>query len=298
MKYYLGIDGGGTKTKAVITDESGNVIKRITGKTINFYSVGTDCARGNLRSLINEIQKETEIKFFDGVFIGCSALDSEADNKTVENLCGGIINSNKIKINSDTYIALKSMENEKESLVVICGTGSMAIAETDIGETLISGGWGHILGDEGSAYSIAVSALKTCAILSDRGENSSILQGACMHFGVHNFREIINIIYSHHTTKDMVASFAKVVSELCENGDEDAKNIIKTEAIKLSKTAEILLKKMKKCSNIGLYGGVFENNRLFKNIFIEEIKRKYPYIQIELLPVSPEESAANLARKL
>ena len=110
--YYLGIDGGGTKTVAVVTDEKGRIITTVSGATINFYSVGYENARKNLSELMNKITAETEICSFSGAFIGCSALDCEADNETTERLCNGIINADKIKMHSDVYIALKSVKKK------------------------------------------------------------------------------------------------------------------------------------------------------------------------------------------
>ena len=64
--YYLGIDGGGTKTVAVVTDEKGRIITTVSGDTINFYSVGYENARKNLSELMNKITAETEICSFSG----------------------------------------------------------------------------------------------------------------------------------------------------------------------------------------------------------------------------------------
>ena len=73
MKYYLGIDGGGTRTTAAVSDENGKLILKRAGKTINFYSVGMEVARYNLDNLINEIYSELDCDEFESVFIGCSA---------------------------------------------------------------------------------------------------------------------------------------------------------------------------------------------------------------------------------
>ncbi len=298
MKYYLGIDGGGTKTTALLTDENGKILIKVQGKTINFYAVGMEKARENLKSAITEISEKTGVKDFDGVFIGCSALDGEAEGKTVKRLCDGVIKAEKIEMNSDTYIALKGMGEVNCPVVVICGTGSMVIGEKETGELLVSGGWGHILGDEGSGYAIAVSALKECAILNDKGEKADLLKKACQYFNIENFRDIIPVIYASEMSKDKIAGFGAVVGELSQKGDKISTAIIEDEVKKLYKTAEILIKKLKNTAKIGLYGGVFEKNQLFRDIFKAELKKDFPHISAELLTVTPEETAARLAREL
>ena len=80
MAYYIGVDGGGTKTTAAVADDNGLLFKK-EGKSINFYSVGMDSARKNLRAVVSEIEAELKTDSFDAVVIGCSALDGEADGE-------------------------------------------------------------------------------------------------------------------------------------------------------------------------------------------------------------------------
>lgn len=292
--YYLGIDGGGTRTTAVVTDEKGNTITKKTGRTINFYSVGNETARNNLSDLMNEITAETGIKLFESAFIGCSALDCEADEETTDMLCKGVINAENIKMHSDVYIALKSVKGAKFPCVAICGTGSIAASEDNDGSIHVSGGWGHILGDEGSAYSIAVNALKSCCQMCDKGEKTPLLDSANEFFGTDDFRKTIDIIYSPDMTKDRLARFASVLDE----SDETVSEIIKNEAQKFAFTVQTLLEKMKNCDILGLYGGVFQNNSLFREKFTESIRKDFSEIKIQLIATPPEETAALLARNL
>lgn len=298
MKYYLGVDGGGTKTTVAVTDENGKLLLKKSGKTINFYSVGMETSRKNLKNLMEEIYKCTGFIKFDGVFIGCSALDNEADEEVTDKLCKDIISAEKIIMHSDVYIALKSLGDEICPAVVICGTGSMAAGEDEYGNTQIAGGWGHILGDEGSAYSIAISAIKKCTILSDEGKNALLIDELKEHFDVKSVRDVIDIIYSHNTTKDMIASFAERVGKLAKKGDIFARSIILQEAETISKMTTILLDRIKHCKVLGLYGGVFQHNELFRTAFTIEIKKSYPDLEIKLLTIPPEEIAAHLARTI
>lgn len=294
MKYYLGIDGGGTKTVAAVADENGNILTVVTGKTINFYSVGMDTARLNLEDVI----VKTGVAEFESAFIGCSALDNEADEELTAKLCDGIINAKKIKMHSDVYIALKSAENAKCPCVAICGTGSMAIAQDEKGNTHITGGWGHILGDEGSAYSIALNALKHCCRICDKGETSAILCAATEFFGVSDLRQIIDVIYSSETTKDVIARFSEKVGNLASDGDADALKIVQNEAVLFAETVVTLLEKVKNCDILALYGGVFKHNRIFTDVFTSEIKKHYNKLPVKILDIPPEESAVRLARYL
>lgn len=298
MKYYLGIDGGGTRTVAAVSDEQGNILVKKDGKSINFYSVGMETARKNLCDVIESIKSEKNIDEYSGAFIGCSALDGEADELITRKLCEDIINADKIKMHSDVYIALKAVGETDCPCAAVCGTGSMAVAEDKDGNIHITGGWGHILGDEGSAYAIALRALKRCCLMWDKDASSPLLKSASNFFAVEDFRKVTDIIYSPETTKDVLASFASVVGELAASGDSDAFEIICAEAALFADTVLMLLDKVRCCSMLGLYGGVFRNNKAFTCVFSEKIKNRYPDIEIKLLDTPPEESALKLARKL
>ena len=297
MKYYLGIDGGGTRTTAAVSDENGNVIFKAVGKTINFYSVGMEKARENLKAVINDIYKNIGEIEFEGAFIGCSALDNEATEEIIKALCDGIIRAKKIGMNSDVYVALASSGENKCRIVAICGTGSIVTGIDENYNIKTKGGWGHIFGDEGSAYSIAINALKATAMLYDEGKITPLVKKAEEFFGVEDFRDAIEVIYSPETTKDVLASFSAEVDKIAEK-DFVAKTVIINEAHFFSKTVLALLNEMKNCTLLSLYGGVFQNNQLFKNTFVDDIKEFYSNLKIEMLTLPPEEGALKIAREM
>lgn len=297
MKYYLGIDGGGTRTTVAVSDEKGKVLFKAVGKSINFYSVGMEKARENLSEALNELYKNIGEIEFESAFIGCSALDNEASDETIDALCNGIIKAKKIGMNSDLFVALASSGEEPCRVVAVCGTGSMVIGVDENGNVKTKGGWGHIFGDEGSAYSIAVNALKACAMLYDEGKITPLIKKAEDFFGVEDFRQAIDKIYSPETTKDVLAEFSQRVAEASKE-DFVAKTIIINEAHFFSKTVLALLNELKNCTLISLYGGVFQNNELFKSTFTDDIKEFHPCLKIELLTLPPEEGALKIAREM
>lgn len=299
MNYYLGIDGGGTRTTAAVADESGKIIYKSVGKTINFYSVGMEKARDNLSDIMKDIFEKTGVDNFDGAFVGCSALDTEAEENIVVSLCGGIINSKRIKMNSDVFVALYAGDCSVPRGVVICGTGSMVAGINKEKNIIVKGGWGHILGDGGSAYSFSLNGIKEALRLYDEGKvNELIVKSTQAFFDAEDLRLVINEVYSQDFTKDRIAAFAKALSELCENGDEKALGILSAECNDLLRTVFAFTEDFKECEILYMYGGVFQNNTIFRNMFITGFKEKYPDIKIEMLEIPPEESALKIARKI
>lgn len=293
--YYLGIDGGGSRTTAAVADKDGNVILRATGESINFYSVGMEAARKNLSDVINKVYASIgETKFY-AAFIGCSALDDEADKETVDALCGGIIDADYLAMSSDVHVALTASGS---NCVAICGTGSMAVGEKADGSIAVTGGWGHIIGDEGSAYSIAVKALRECCGMRDRNERTPLIESAEEFFEVDDFRKAIDKIYSENTAKDYIARFAKNVAELSDKGCAVSKQILCDEAAAFAKTVAALLDEIGGSPMLSLYGGVFQHNAFFRDEFMKNVRIYHPHQASEILDVSPEEGAIKAARLL
>lgn len=295
MAFYLGVDGGGTKSTAAVSDENGNILYKSIGKTINFYSVGMEKAAENLSEIMKDIYKNLGEIVFKNAFIGCSALDSRADEALTQALCKSIMAEN-ISMDSDAYVALFSGDEKLARCVIICGTGSMVIG-FDGEKTIVKGGWGHIIGDGGSAYSIAVNGLcEAVNRFDEKDDDSLLLKKAQEFFCTEDLRNIIERVYSEEFTKDEFARFASFVAEASEKGDETAVCILKSECLKLFRTTKALIKDMKKCEIVYLYGGVFINNSFFRNMFTDMFNKEYPKIKIEFLNVPPEEGALKIAR--
>ena len=295
MKYYMGIDGGGTYTKAMVADEKGVILCNAKGGSINFYSIGMSESRQNLNDIIEQVYAEIGRINFDGVFIGCSALDDWATEEIITELCDGIINADVIRMNSDVYVALMASACDS---IVICGTGSMALGKTADGKIVAKGGWGHILGDEGSGYSIALKALKHSCYCYDHSYNDVFEGSLCEYFGVSSTRQVIDVVYAENTRKDFIAGYGSVIGKLADEGDSTAIEIIESEAFCLADTVISLFDSNRNICSLALYGGVFVNCKAFKACFCESVALHYPDIKIEMLTVSPEEGALNIARGL
>lgn len=295
MKYYMGIDGGGTYTKAVVADEMGVVLCKAEGGSINYYAIGMDESRKNLQNIVDIIKNEIGDISFENVFIGCSALDAEADNETTNALCDGIINAKRIAMNSDVYVAYVASGCDA---IAICGTGSMALGKSNDGQLVVKGGWGHIIGDEGSAYSIAVSALKHSCYCANHGYNDVFADTVKEYFGVASTRQIIDVIYSENIKKDFIAGYGAEIGKLADNDDVTAREIIEGEAFSLADTVMSLFDEVGNVGTLALYGGVFSHCKAFKESFCEDILFHFPEIKIEMLSASPEMGALNIARGL
>ncbi len=283
-KYYLGVDGGGSKTTAVVFNEKGEFISKACGESINYYSVGIENARNAMADIISRLSQ----KSFECAVIGMSALGERATDEETERFCGGIIESKKIIMDSDLFIALEAMDEDGECAVVISGTGSMAVCRNESGEISHAGGFGYILGDEGSGYSIGLNAIKSAIRAAESCTKETELTQKCLdYFSIDNIYELIDLYYNTTVSRKKTAAFAKEVMLCAENGDATALSIIESEAHQLSQTALSLLKRKKSNIPIGLWGGVFQHNIIFRNKFIA-ILSESGFDNVKLIDFTPE----------
>lgn len=282
-EYFLGIDGGGSKTTAVVFDESGRFIKKAVGESINYYSVGMENARKNMAAIMDELSFEA----YESAFIGMSALNGRADAQTTERFASGVINAKTVTMDSDLYIALEAMACEGECAVVISGTGSMAVLRKANGEIAHAGGWGYILGDEGSGYVIGLDGIKA-AIRSAEGFEPTELLPCCLeHFGINDIYALIDLYYDSGVERKITAAFAKCVFECSEKGDETAQKIIDKQAYELAMTAQKLIRQAEGCP-VGLWGGIFQHNEIFRVKFASYLDSRG---EVSLLELAPEQGA-------
>ncbi len=257
MKYYLGVDGGGTKTTAVVSDENGKIISSGVGKSINYYSNPYESAKDNFRQLINELGVDS----FAGAVIGMSALSGRADEEIARKFTDGVIKAEKLIMDSDIAIALDCSEVNTPRAVLICGTGSMAAAINEKNEVLHLGGWGYLLGDEGSGYAIALRGVKSVLkAMDDKCESDLLCEEFKSYFDVYDTGDILERFYTEGVSRDRLAGFCRCVFDASRRGSNLAGAVISAEALEASSLAQRMLSLLPSGSPLYLYGGVFEHN--------------------------------------
>lgn len=278
MKYYLGVDGGGSKTTAVAADENGKIIGTAIGKTINYYSNPYETVKQNFKEIIDALG----IKNYASVCIGMSALSERADEQTTRRFTDGILTAETAVMASDIEIALHAAECSTAHAVLICGTGSMAAAIDKNGVQLHAGGWGYLLGDEGSGYVIALNAVKKIMRYIDGKKEDILIDSFKKFFGVDTDEDILEKFYNPPIKRDELASFCREVFEAYRKGSAIASEVIEHEAQEAAVLAKSILSKLPENSPLYLFGGVFENNPEY----IEMLNEKAG-VKAELLTFPP-----------
>lgn len=163
--YLIGVDGGGTKTKAVAARTDGTVLATAVGGGLNAGQIGAGRAKENLLGVLKRLTRA-----LDGqaarVVVGDPSLDGPASPSAARAFARGWIEPERLTLTSDVHLALFAFSQGAPAAMAVCGTGSMIVMTDEDGETRTAGGWGHVLGDPGSGYALALDG---CAPPSTAG---------------------------------------------------------------------------------------------------------------------------------
>jgi len=304
MKYLIGVDGGGTKTDSAIADLSGKIIHQTTGKPSNFLVVGIEEAIENIFDLIEENLFALEGDFAEvkQIVIGVAGAGREEDAMLLEkgfqdyaNQLG--IHFKGVKVVSDAHIALEGAFPDSAGCILIAGTGSILFGKDKKGVIHRVGGFGRLIGDEGSGYSIGRKALNAVSKASDgRGEETLIseLLNAKMNSGSTN--GIINKVYKE---KLDVASVAKIVIAAAEEGDPIAENILDEEVDELILHIKSLLDKIHTDKlSVAFSGSLLDNKNFYSDLLKQKIKSTLTRVEIVKPAASPVSGAILFAKRL
>ncbi len=225
----MGVDGGGSALRVVLVDEEMNVLAQSERGTANPSSIGREAAAVLIQVAIHETL-ETAGKTADDVrAIALGIAGTAHAQEWVREVGQSALPNALIVPSSDFEIALVGARGERFGVIIVAGTGSVAWGINRAGESVQVGGWGYLLGDEGSGYWIGMEALKTFVRTMDmqRAEEQQVLlvQRIAEALNLSNPREIIQWTYSQSRVRD-IAQLSKTVLELAGSGDVGARAIV------------------------------------------------------------------------
>lgn len=294
MKYVIGVDGGGTKTESVAYDLDGNILgTSLTGfgNLVNDKEQALNNVLSGIEELLNKFGREG----LEGLYLGLAGSEVGDNAKIVRDEIKNKFEMDSVIMN-DGDLALKALLKGEDGILVIAGTGSTSFGVNGDKQARC-GGWGQLLGDEGSAYKISIEAYKQMIYENDFGlELSKLSRNILAKLGVKTPDDIVGIIYS--STKDEIANIASLVSEAAEEGNEVAINILKTEAIAIAKAAERIFNKLEfeKCS-IGLVGSAIKKSIILRETFENYLNENINVIKFVDVEISPAKGAYYLYKK-
>ncbi len=271
MKYVIGIDGGGTKTKGVILGEDKQVYAASECESTNYQTLGIETAVSRLKELIYLLLQKSNINESYIVNISCclSGIDSDHDQQLMENHLTEMIgrHSNHLAANINVYndgiAALYSVDGSGNGAIVVAGTGCVAFGKDAKGTVYRIGGWGHVIGDLGSGFDIGRRAVISVVGAAEGIAASTLLTSLILeHVGAKDESELI--AWSNHRDRSPrdFASLVPIVTLCAQRLDTVSLQILRDTAIELGKLANYLFNKgtwvTKRLSIVGGLSGLWD----------------------------------------
>ncbi|MBI2023627.1 hypothetical protein HYT01_03640 [Candidatus Giovannonibacteria bacterium] len=284
--FFLGVEGGGTKSRALLADEDGKIIRDRSGKALNYHAIGEKQTKANLKELIAPLLKASNGRGIKTVF-GLAGLDTKQDWKIYDGIIKSLLPRNaKYKIVNDAAIALEAkcpVISKEAGIVAIAGTGANVYGRSR-GKTIRSVGWDFLLGDEGGSFSAGLKAMHAAMRSWDGRMPKSVFEKSIPKAaGAKNIEGFYHKLYKvwredPQNIKYYIASFSHLVDEAILKKDKAALVICDREVKNLSRGIEAVarrLKLSKKAFCVGFAGSGWKMPGL-KDKVKKSIKKEFP----------------------
>ncbi len=274
MKFIAGIDGGGTKTRVCCRDVQGQTLSEKTFGAFNFNSIGAE----RFAALLTEITAYLQsVGICAALCIGTAGISNETMSAMIDKALdqAGIT---RRKLVGDHVIALHGALDGQPGIALIAGTGSICFGISPEGEEVRSGGWGHLIGDEGSGYALGRDALSAVAHAWDGYGTPTLLTGLLAEtYGLDSQSKIVSYVYAGD--KSRVAALSRLVEQAAAAGDEVALSIIQANGEKLAQQAEAVYRRLHiREAPLAMLGGMLENKTLLRSAFIRAMGQRCPLV--------------------
>lgn len=228
---YLGIDGGGTKTKAMLVDQNMRVLAVSEQGPSSIRTVPIEVSIQHINQAIQDCRKQAPDTEITGVFAGLGDVTGAEDGAMVtahlRQLAG--LQTANIAVKNDVYNAHAGALEGAAGIAIIIGTGSVAFGVDEQGRSHRAGGYSYKEGDLGSAYGLGKQALSVLGKALDNRVSASPLTDALKaHFNLSSFMDVVAMYDATYTARTEVADLAKLVTRYAKDGDPNALAIIET----------------------------------------------------------------------
>ena len=298
MPFFLGIDGGGTKTRCLVGDEK-SALGSGSGSGCNILRVGEACAQDSLASAIHEACVAAGVSP-QQIARTCAGISGAADDgiaSLVQRILIEIV-AGAIEVIGDMEVALEGAFGGDAGIIVIAGTGSIAYGRNARGERARAGGWGRVVSDEGSGHWIAVKALAAALRARDRGKNTDLLNSLMTAFKVSSVDDLVI-----HVNSDPVGDYASlfpVVLATAEAGDREAADVLEDAGRELARLAQVLIDRLFGEADevsVATHGGVFASSKQVLKSFQRNLRTLYPRASCLNQEIDPALGALQRARR-
>lgn len=296
--FVLGIDAGGTKTVCLMADAAGHIVGEARGPGANLQVAGELEVEKTLHRVMDEAMGG-QPAMPAAICLGIAGVDRSEDAAAVRGLMRRIGHRARTLVVNDALVALVAGAGDGPGLVVVAGTGSIAYGRNAQNEAARAGGWGYVIGDEGSGYWIGRHALGSVVRQSDgRGPTTRLTPLVLTELGLTRPGELVHEVYYEGLQRHRIAALAQLVQQARDEGDVVAAEILGRAASHLVNAATSVVLRL------GMRGDAFPTvlaGGIFKVVpwLRDEVARRFsevaPRSPVEPLAVEPAVGAVHLA---
>ena len=300
MSVVLGIDGGGTRTRASI-QAGDRVLSFAESGSIKRLRVGAEVAEANLRSLLREVYAQAGVSHVQAASVGVASASMPGVSEWISQVLEET-GAARSEVVGDEVIALDAAFQGGPGILQIAGTGSNTIGRAPDGSRESSGGWSSRLGDEGSGYWIGLHSIRRALHAYDREEPTQVLSRVRELWGTPQLADLINL--GDSTPGPDFAALAPLINELAEAGDPVAVAVLHQAAGDLVESVLLVRSKLRRKHRlvaevpVAWTGGVVEKMRIVREAFFAGLKAAAPFMPVAQDGVVSLEGALWRAQRL
>ncbi len=278
-----GIDGGATRTRAVIAAADGTILGSGAGGPSNYDNVGTDVAAASIREAVHAARAQARLgnEPLTSMFLGMAGVVSATDRATIIRMVtdAQLAAPGVVTVDHDIRIAHAGGLGGGEGIVLIAGTGSSSYGRTRDGRHHRTG-WGFLLDDRGSGYFLGLQAMIATVMEADgRGGQTSLSGTVRSLFGISDIDDILRAVYHAGVPVAQIASLAPAVIEAGESGDAVAINILATGARELARMVETVARALGFTGRpfpVTMVGGLVDRPGFYRRLVVDALHDLLP----------------------
>jgi len=297
MPLAIGIDAGGTKTVGVLADQDGTVLSKAISGSANLIVKGELEVEKVLFDVIESLGAPEPVA---ALCLGIAGAGQPGAEELLHGVLRRLGQRQAIRVVNDALVALVAGAPDGIGIVVVAGTGSIAYGVDPQGQTARAGGWGYLLGDEGSAFWLGHYAVRHAVRAADgRGVPTMLYDLICDKLGVSQTSELVDWFYDQNRSRNRVANLAPLVEAATSEGDEAAANLLDQASKHLASAARAVANQLSFDGSfpVVLSGGAFKACPSLVGR-VEAMLADLSAVEIRHLKVDPAMGAITLALEL
>lgn len=306
MKFFIGIDSGGTKTAISVIDENKNKVLNFQKGTGHYLQIGFDGLEELLKSILKEVLEKLNIGKEDigYIFAGIPGFgEVKEDQKKIEDIAKKAWSGIKFQLGNDMKAGWAGSLGCSPGINIIAGTGAIGYGINELGEEARTSGWGHGCGDEGSAYWIAKKGIEIFTKQADgRYPKTELYSIMREELKLKEDFDLIDLIYNQYSLdRGKIAQLSTIIYKAAEKNDPYSIEIFKEASLEIGLMIKSISEKIdfiEKPIKVSYVGGVFKASKYIFDNLKEYLKEKKIDVVILEPKYTPVYGSALYALKL